>query len=54
MISHDQLRVDVNLQVKGEKYAGPVVDIKNLQSPKSIESAVEHEYLRQIDLLNNG
>lgn len=53
-LSLGQMRVDVHLQVEGEKHSGPVVDIKGLSSPKQIENAVEYEYLRHIDLLSNG
>ena len=43
-ISEGQMRVDVNLQVEGEKHSGPVVDIKNVGSTKNIERAVEYEF----------
>ena len=49
-----EMRVDVSLQVEGEKHSGPTVDIKNLSSPKSIERAVEYEFERHINMLSSG
>ena len=53
-IEEGQLRVDVSIQVEGEKHSGPTVDIKNLQSPKHVELAVAHEFERHVNLLQNG
>jgi aspartyl-tRNA(Asn)/glutamyl-tRNA(Gln) amidotransferase subunit B len=53
-IEEGQLRVDVSIQVEGEKHSGPTVDIKNLQSPKHVEFAVAHEFERHVALLEKG
>ena len=48
------MRVDVSLQVEGDKHSGPVVEIKNLLSSKNVESAVEYEFGRHIKMLAQG
>ena len=48
------MRVDVSLQVEGDKHSGPVVEIKNLLSSKNVESAVEYEFSRHIKMLAQG
>ena len=45
------MRVDVSLQVEGDKHTGPVIEIKNVKSSKNVEKAVEYEFERQIGLL---
>ena len=53
-IADGTMRVDVSLQVEGDKFSGPTVDIKNLSSPRNLERAVEFEYLRHVDMLSQG
>ena len=53
-IDQGQMRVDVNISVRGEKHAGPRVEVKNVAGAKNVERALEYEYLRHIDLLRNG
>ena len=48
------MRVDVNVSVRGEKHAGPRVEVKNVAGAKNVERALEYEYLRHIDLLSKG
>ena len=48
------MRVDVSLQVEGDKHSGPVVEIKNLLSSKNVETAVEYEFSRHIKMLSKG
>ena len=50
-IASGQMRVDVNVQVAGEKAEGPVIDIKNICSARNIERAVQYEFERQVELL---
>jgi aspartyl-tRNA(Asn)/glutamyl-tRNA(Gln) amidotransferase subunit B len=50
-IATGQMRVDVNVQVAGEKNEGPVIDIKNICSARNIERAVQYEFERQVELL---
>ncbi|KAL7664143.1 Glutamyl-tRNA(Gln) amidotransferase subunit B, mitochondrial [[Candida] zeylanoides] len=44
------IRVDVNVSVNG----GGRAELKNLRSTSDIVRAIEHEYLRQIDLIKAG
>jgi len=53
-IKEGEMRVDVHIQVAGEKNEGPVVDIKNICSTRNIERAVQYEFERQVDLLKDG
>lgn len=53
-IGSEHMRIDVSVQVEGEKHSGPTVDIKNLQSPKHVEIAVGHEYERHVSMLQRG
>ena len=48
------MRVDVNISVRGEKHAGPRVEVKNVAGAKNVERALEYEYLRHIALLSKG
>jgi len=50
------MRCDVNISIKpkGTKKLGDRVEIKNLNSFKSVERAIEFEYNRQVDLLEKG
>lgn len=49
-------RADVNVSVRkfGETKFGTRTEMKNMNSFKSISRAIEYEYNRQIDLLENG
>ena len=49
------LRVDANISVRrpGEEL-GVRTEVKNLNSLKSVELAIEHEVLRQIQILEKG
>jgi aspartyl-tRNA(Asn)/glutamyl-tRNA(Gln) amidotransferase subunit B len=50
------LRCDVNVSVRltGETKLGTKVEVKNLNSIRSVQRAVEAEYRRQVDLLESG
>ena len=48
------LRCDVNVSVSKNDKIGTKVEIKNLNSFKSVRRALEYEVKRQIDLLKNG
>jgi len=50
------LRCDANISVKlkGENKLGEKVEIKNLNSFKNVQKALEYESIRQIDALKNG
>ena len=53
-IDKGQMRVDVSVQVSGEKNEGPTVDIKNVSNSRNIEKAVEYEFERQVNMLKEG
>ncbi|ODV61343.1 glutamyl-tRNA(Gln) amidotransferase subunit PET112 [Ascoidea rubescens DSM 1968] len=44
------MRVDVNISINN----GKRVEIKNLSSTSAIANAIKYEYLRQVDLIQNG
>lgn len=49
-----EMRVEANISVSaGEEY-GTKVEVKNLNSFKSVESAIEYEVARQIELIESG
>ncbi|MEO0552923.1 MAG: Asp-tRNA(Asn)/Glu-tRNA(Gln) amidotransferase subunit GatB [Bacteroidota bacterium] len=50
------LRCDANVSIKpkGDKTLGRKVEIKNLNSIKFVQKAIEFEVLRQIGVVNNG
>ena len=48
------MRVDVNVSVHGENISSPRVEVKNVAGAKNVERALEYEYLRHIDVLENG
>ncbi len=50
------LRCDVNISVreKGETALGEKVEIKNLNSFKAVRSAIEYEFDRQVELIEEG
>lgn len=53
---HGNMRFDVNVSIapKGSKELGKRAEVKNLNSFKSIERAVEYEIKRQSELLDKG
>lgn len=53
---HGNMRFDVNISIapKGSKELGVRVEIKNLNSFRSVERAVEYEFSRQADILDQG
>ncbi len=50
------LRVDANVSVRpaGSDTLGTRCEVKNLNSLRSLTRAIEHEIIRQVDLLENG
>ncbi|MBT8196253.1 MAG: Asp-tRNA(Asn)/Glu-tRNA(Gln) amidotransferase subunit GatB [Bacteroidia bacterium] len=50
------LRCDANISVrpKGQKELGTKVEVKNMNSMRNVQRAIEHEIVRQIDVLNEG
>lgn len=50
------LRVDANVSVrpKGETYLGPKVEIKNMNSFRAVERALDYEISRQIQVISKG
>jgi aspartyl-tRNA(Asn)/glutamyl-tRNA(Gln) amidotransferase subunit B len=53
---YGNMRFDVNVSVakKGATEWGTRVEVKNLNSFRSVERAVEHEFVRQIELIEKG
>jgi len=53
---HGNMRFDVNISIapKGSETLGKRAEVKNLNSFKSVERAVEYEYSRQAELLEKG
>ncbi|MCB9820155.1 Asp-tRNA(Asn)/Glu-tRNA(Gln) amidotransferase subunit GatB [Candidatus Nomurabacteria bacterium] len=53
---HGNMRFDVNISVapKGSIELGKRAEVKNLNSFRSIEKAVEYEFKRQVELLERG
>ncbi|HXK32181.1 MAG TPA: Asp-tRNA(Asn)/Glu-tRNA(Gln) amidotransferase subunit GatB, partial [Candidatus Paceibacterota bacterium] len=49
-----QMRVEVNISVAKGKEMGTKVEIKNLNSFRSVEHSIDYEIKRQIDLLDKG
>jgi len=50
------LRCDANVSVrlKGEKKFGTKVEVKNMNSIRNVQSAIEHEIERQVEVIENG
>ncbi len=50
------LRCDANISVrlKGEQQFGNRCEVKNLNSIRNVQRAIEHEFLRQIAVIENG
>ncbi|NTW62417.1 Asp-tRNA(Asn)/Glu-tRNA(Gln) amidotransferase subunit GatB [Candidatus Saccharibacteria bacterium] len=53
---HGNMRFDVNISIapKGSDVLGTRSEVKNLNSFKSVERAVEYEFRRQVELLEKG
>ncbi len=49
-----EMRVEANISVSKTDVLGTKVEVKNLNSFKSVESAIEYEVMRQIALLEKG
>jgi aspartyl-tRNA(Asn)/glutamyl-tRNA(Gln) amidotransferase subunit B len=50
------MRCDANVSVrlKGEKSLGKKVEVKNMNSIRNVQRAIDHEFVRQITLIENG
>ncbi len=50
------MRCDANISVmlKGAKEYGKKVEVKNMNSLKNVQRAIDHEFLRQVEALENG
>ena len=51
---YGNMRFDVNVSVSKDAVLGTRAEIKNLNSFRSVEKAVEYEYKRQVELLESG
>ena len=51
---YGNMRFDVNVSVSKDDELGTRAEIKNLNSFRSVEKAVEYEYKRQVELLESG
>jgi len=49
-----QMRVEVNISVSADKKLGTKVEIKNLNSFRSVERVIDYEMKRQTELLKSG
>ncbi len=49
-----EMRVEANISVSKDDKLGTKVEVKNLNSIKSAQKAVEYEYKRQIEVLESG
>lgn len=49
-----EMRVEANISVSSDESFGTKVEVKNLNSFKSVESAIEYEIKRHIEVLENG
>lgn len=49
-----EMRVEANISVSKTDTLGTKVEVKNLNSFRSVEAAIEYEVARQIDLLESG
>lgn len=49
-----EMRVEANISVSKDNTLGTKVEIKNLNSFKSVRNSIEYEILRQTDLLESG
>jgi len=55
-MENGSLRCDVNISVRknGEKTLGTKVEVKNLNSFRSVGRSIEHEFQRQVSILTSG
>jgi aspartyl-tRNA(Asn)/glutamyl-tRNA(Gln) amidotransferase subunit B len=49
-----EMRVEANISVSSDETLGTKVEVKNLNSFKSMELAIDYEVKRQIELIENG
>lgn len=49
-----EMRVEANISVSGSESLGTKVEVKNLNSFRSVERAIEFEFKRQEEILNGG
>lgn len=49
-----EMRVEANISISSDKELGTKVEVKNLNSFKSVESAIAYEIKRQAELLDKG
>jgi len=49
-----QMRCEVNISVSKDEKLGTKVEIKNLNSFKSVEKSIDYEIKRQVDVLDDG
>lgn len=49
-----EMRVEANISVSPNEHFGTKVEVKNLNSFKSVEAAIQYEIARQIELLEKG
>ncbi len=49
-----EMRIEANISVSKSNKKGTKVEVKNLNSFKSVERAIQYEFDRQIDLLESG
>ena len=53
-LEHGQMRADANISLSKDSKLGTKVEIKNLNSFRAIEGAINHEIERQAELLDSG
>ena len=53
-LEHGQMRADANISLSKDSNLGTKVEIKNLNSFRAIEEAINHEIERQSELLDSG
>jgi aspartyl-tRNA(Asn)/glutamyl-tRNA(Gln) amidotransferase subunit B len=53
-MEESSLRVDLNISISDSDILGTRVEVKNMNSFSSVALAIEHEYHRQLSLLNKG
>lgn len=53
-MENGQMRVEANISVSKDNTLGTKVEVKNLNSFRSVEQAIEYEIARQVELLEKG
>ncbi len=53
-LEHGQMRADANISVSKDDSLGTKVEVKNLNSFRAIEEAINHEIRRQSELIDSG